>query len=103
VSVEETAELPQSFELGQNYPNPFNPTTVISFQLPVVSEVKLVIYNTQGQLVKKLVAGELAAGRHDLTWDATDDRGMRVASGVYFYVVRAGEAFAARRKMLLMK
>jgi hypothetical protein len=91
-----------SYQLEQNYPNPFNPSTVISFQLPVNSEVTLSIYNMSGQLVKKLVAGEMNAGHHNFTWDATDDRGVRVASGVYLYVIKAGE-FTAQRKLVLMK
>jgi hypothetical protein len=90
------------YVLEQNYPNPFNPSTVISFQLPVNSEVTLSIYNMNGQLVKRLVAGEMSAGRHHLVWDATDDRGVRVASGVYLYVIKAGE-FTAQRKLVLMK
>jgi len=99
-----------SYQLEQNYPNPFsqiprfagNPTTVISFQLPVSGEVTLSIFNTNGQLVKKLVAGEMNAGRHSFTWDATNDRGERVASGVYLYVIKAGE-FTAQKKLVLMK
>ena len=96
------AVIPEGYALEQNYPNPFNPTTVISFQLPVSSEVTLAIYNANGQLVKKLVAGEMNAGRHALVWDATNDRGARVASGVYLYVLKAGE-FTAQRKLVLMK
>ncbi|RIK75033.1 hypothetical protein DCC62_14105 [candidate division KSB1 bacterium] len=91
-----------SYALEQNYPNPFNPTTTISFQLPEAGEVSLSIFNTNGQLVKKLVAGEMSAGRHNLTWDATNERGERVASGVYLYVIKAGE-FTAQRKLVLMK
>jgi hypothetical protein len=91
-----------SYQLEQNYPNPFNPTTTISFALPQASEVSLSIYNLSGQLVKKLVAGEMNAGRHSLVWDATNDRGERVASGVYLYVIKAGE-FSAQRKLVLMK
>ncbi|MCL4708612.1 T9SS type A sorting domain-containing protein, partial [bacterium] len=91
-----------SYELSQNYPNPFNPSTTISFQLPVASDVTLSIYNTTGQLVRKLVAGEMGPGRHNLVWDATDAHGQRVASGVYLYVLKAGE-FVAQRKLVLMK
>ncbi|KAA0231751.1 T9SS C-terminal target domain-containing protein [candidate division KSB1 bacterium] len=91
-----------SYELSQNYPNPFNPSTTISFQLPVIGEVLLSIFNTNGQLVKKLAAGEMGPGRHNLVWDATDARGQRVASGVYLYVLKAGE-FVAQRKLVLMK
>jgi len=100
-----------SYELQQNYPNPFsqiprfagNPTTTtISFALPQASEVSLSIYNMSGQFVKKLVAGEMNAGHHNLVWDATNERGERVASGVYLYVIKAG-SFSAQRKLVLMK
>jgi hypothetical protein len=91
-----------SYQLEQNYPNPFNPSTAISFALPQASEVSLAIFNTNGQLVCKLDAGQMNAGRHSFTWDATDDRGLRVASGVYLYVIKAGE-FTAQRKLVLMK
>jgi flagellar hook assembly protein FlgD len=69
----------------------------------VDSEVTLSIYNINGQLVKQVASGKYASGRHQIVWDATDERGGRVASGVYFYVIRAGESFTANRKMLLMK
>jgi FlgD Ig-like domain/Galactose oxidase, central domain len=91
-----------NYELEQNYPNPFNPSTTISFALPEAGEVKLSIYNTNGQLVKRLVAGEMSAGRHSFTWNATNERGERVASGVYLYVIKAGE-FTAQKKLVLMK
>ncbi len=94
--------VPASFSLEQNYPNPFNPSTVISFQLAVNSAVSLSIYNMNGQLVRKLVTGEMNAGRHNISWDATNERGQRVASGVYLYIIRAGE-FTAQRKLMLMK
>lgn len=109
--------IPGSYVLHGNYPNPFNPTTVISFQLPVNSDVTLSIFNTNGQLVKKLVSSEMNAGRHSFTWDATNERGEHVASGVYLYVIKAvpatglrralpsrpGQAFTAQRKLVLMK
>ncbi|NUM74270.1 T9SS type A sorting domain-containing protein [candidate division KSB1 bacterium] len=91
-----------SYQLEQNYPNPFNPSTTISFALPEAGEVRLAIYNLSGQLVKQLLAGEMGAGRHSLVWNATDDRGLRVASGVYLYVLKARE-FVAQRRLLLLK
>lgn len=102
---EEVTSNPQpvtSYELSQNYPNPFNPATTISFALPEASEVSLSIYNLSGQLVKQLVAREMSAGRHHVVWDATDARGVRVASGVYLYVIKTGE-FTAQRKLVLLK
>jgi len=112
LSEEETSnEQPvTSYQLEQNYPNPFNPSTVISFQLPEAGDVSLAIYNSNGQLVRTLVAGEKPAGRYSVLWDATDDRGNRVASGVYVYVLKAGDpsagsgqGFVARKKLVLMK
>jgi len=101
-----------SYQLEQNYPNPFwsaatsrfagNPTTTISFALPEAGEVSLAIYNAMGQLVRKLVAGEMAQGRHSIVWDAKDDRGLQMASGMYLYVIKAG-SFSAQRKLILMK
>jgi flagellar hook assembly protein FlgD len=91
-----------SYELEQNYPNPFNPATMITFALPEAGEVSLSIYNMSGQLVRKLVQGEYASGRYQVLWNATDDRGARVASGLYLYVLKAG-AFTAQRKLMLMK
>ncbi|NUO83698.1 T9SS type A sorting domain-containing protein [candidate division KSB1 bacterium] len=95
-------QVPEAFALEQNFPNPFNPSTTISFALTKAGEVRLAIYNMNGQLVKQLVAGALEAGRHDVAWDATDARGARVTSGMYLYVIKAGD-FTAQRKLVLMK
>jgi PKD repeat protein len=107
-----SAASPDHFELGQNYPNPFwsgatsrlagNPTTVIRFQVPVESEVALTIYSANGQRVKELANGMFAGGKHSFAWDATDNAGQRVASGVYMYVLKAGD-FVAQRKLVVMK
>lgn len=94
--------LPEDFALFQNYPNPFNPTTEISFALPEASDVTLAIYNSSGQLVRLLASGQKAAGRHSLVWDAKDQFGVPVASGVYLYTLKAGN-FVAQRKLILMK
>ena len=97
-----TTALPTEFQMEQNYPNPFNPTTTINFALPEASEVSLAIYDLQGQLVRKLVAGEVSAGYHSVVWNARDENGQQVASGVYLYIVKAG-SFTAQRKLVLTK
>jgi len=89
--------LPNEFSLAQNYPNPFNPTTVISFSLPVASDVTLRVYNVLGQEVKTLVNENLSAGEHQVTFNAND-----FGSGVYFYKISAG-SFTDTRKMMLVK
>jgi subtilisin family serine protease len=93
--------LPGRLKLYQNHPNPFNPSTVISFEIERSAEVKLAVFNILGQKVATIVDGFLSAGRHDIAWDATDDRGHRVASGVYFCRLTA-DSLSRTRKMLLV-
>lgn len=89
--------LPSGFALNQNYPNPFNPTTEISFSLPEASNVKLEVYNINGQVVTTLADGQFEAGVHQLTWD-----GRETASGMYFYKLTTNN-FSETKKMLLLK
>ncbi|MCH8128074.1 DUF5011 domain-containing protein, partial [candidate division KSB1 bacterium] len=95
-------KLLNGYQLYQNHPNPFNPTTEITFALPKAVNVSLVIYNLSGQLVRTLVSGQFPTGVHRVTWNATDDNGIRVASGMYLYVLKAGQ-YMDKKKLLLMK
>jgi hypothetical protein len=79
--------LPKVFALNQNSPNPFNPTTVISYQLPVASDVKLVVFNILGREVATLVDGVEEPGYKSVKWDARD-----VTSRVYFCRLQARPA-----------
>ena len=90
-------DLPNAFGLSQNYPNPFNPSTIIEFNLPSTSAVKLEVFNVLGQKVATLADGVLQAGHHSITFDAS-----RFGSGMYFYRLDAGE-FSETRKMTVMK
>jgi len=90
------------YELEQNYPNPFNPSTTIKFALPEAGEVRLAIYNMNGQLVRTLYSGEMPAGRFEVEWDGKNEAGEKVASGVYLAVFKAGE-FRQVRRLVLMK
>lgn len=100
--------VPKAFELSQNYPNPFNPTTTIRYTLPSVRDgeetlpTTLRIYNILGEVVRTLVDEPKSAGVHYEIWDGKDDQGEQVASGVYFYRLRAGE-FSETKKMVLLK
>jgi flagellar hook assembly protein FlgD len=85
-----------------NHPNPFNESTQIEFILPDAGHATLRIYNINGQLVRILLAGDLSAGPHLVRWNGFDDKGQRVASGVYFYRLEHGGKSLAR-KMLLVK
>jgi len=89
--------LPEAYTLSQNYPNPFNPTTVISFTVPEKSDVTLKVYNLLGQEVATLVDGVKNVGKYDVNFNAGS-----LASGVYFYTIKAGQ-FTSTRKMMLIK
>jgi len=94
------------FILDQNYPNPFNPTTIIGYNLSALSDVTLSVYNIQGRLIKILVQSRQPAGNYEVQWDARNERGVKQASGVYFYQLQArsrGDIFVITRKMLLTK
>lgn len=93
---------PETFYLLQNVPNPFNPETTIAYELPEAVQVQLVIFNLVGQRVRGLVDDFKAAGRYEAKWDARDDFGRDVSSGVYFYSLEAG-SFSTTRRMLLIR
>ncbi len=94
---------PAVFSLAANYPNPFNPQTTIQYALPQAADVGLTVYNVLGQPVRTLVAEHQAAGRYAVEWDATNDSGQSVSSGMYFYRLQAGGDFLDIKKMLLLK
>lgn len=104
--VSETPEtdvpFPDGFFLSDNYPNPFNSQTIIKYDLPKASNVQITIYNILGQRVNNLVNGERPAGFHQVTWDGDNVQGKTVASGVYFYRIKA-EGFTKSKKMVLLK
>jgi hypothetical protein len=91
-----------SYQLEQNYPNPFNPSTKIQFSVLEAGVVQLSIYNLQGQEVRRLVSGQMNAGRHAITWNGRDNAGKVVPSGVYLYKLRVN-GFEETRKMTFMK
>ena len=99
--------LPKETALLVNYPNPFNPETWIPYQLANPADVSLTIYNIQGGVVRDLDLGHQRAGTYHSRaraafWDGRNAVGESVASGVYFYTLKAGD-FAATRKMLIRK
>jgi hypothetical protein len=101
-SVADRKEVPAEFSLSQNFPNPFNPSTTIHYQLLMNSDVRLTIYNMLGQRVKTLLQARQPAGSYAVQWNGTNDAGAPVASGVYFYRLRA-EGFVQTRKLLVVR
>lgn len=98
----EVGRLPDTYALMENYPNPFNPKTVIRYSLPEDSQVKIVIFNLLGEKVRTLVDDMQSAGLKSVLWDAKDDNGRQVVSGVYFYRMITPE-FTKTRKLLLLR
>lgn len=96
-SVTNSAEVPSAFLLKQNYPNPFNPVTTIEFNLPVDLTISLKVFDLLGNEVAEISKGNYSAGSYSIKFDAS-----RLASGVYFYTLKAG-SFADTKKLLLMK
>lgn len=93
--------LPTTIALEQNYPNPFNPSTTISFTTSVDGEASLEIYSITGQLVTTLYKDFVSAGTHELNWDATNDNGHEIASGLYLYKLVINESAVTKKMMLL--
>lgn len=101
-------EIPKEYKLENNYPNPFNPSTVISYQLPVVSDVRLVIYDILGREVITLVNGNQSAGKYSVEWNGRNASGTILSSGIYIYRIEAKsneseKTYSSVKKMMLIK
>ncbi len=90
-----------AFALGQSSPNPATLSSTISFTVPSRTDVRLSVYDVAGRLVRVLADRDFRAGDHEVSWDGMDSSGRRVAAGVYFYSMDAGEYSAARKMVLL--
>ena len=98
--------IPRDWMLYQNYPNPFNPTTTIEFDVPELASkiphAAIQIFNILGQRVRTIERGIFDAGRYSVKWDGMNENGVRVASGVYFYRLLAGD-YVSTKKMVMLK
>ena len=101
-SPDQNGERPSAYALAQNFPNPFNPSTVIRYDLPQAGQVSLKVFDVTGREVATLVNSAQEAGSYQVRFDASNARPGGIASGVYFYTVRAG-SFSQTKKMLLIK
>lgn len=100
--VDSPNPLPNRFVLQQNYPNPFNPTTTIEFTIDASQQVRLEVFNILGQHIKTLADEYLNGGTHIYEWDATDQSGRRVSTGIYLYRLNADQTTESK-KMLFLK
>ena len=100
-------EIPAKTELLLNYPNPFNPETWIPYRLAKDAFVTVTIYDQRGRVVRDIAVGHRIAAVYEsrskaIYWDGRTDLGERVASGIYFYSLTAGD-YSATRKMVILK
>jgi hypothetical protein len=89
--------VPADYRLYANYPNPFNPVTTIRFDLPVAETVRISLFTVSGEKVGEIINGQFAAGNHQVQFD-----GRNLASGIYFYEMRAAN-FRNVQRMVLLK
>jgi len=102
VGINKISGLPSEYNLLQNYPNPFNPATKIQYSIPKGSDVKITIFNLQGEEIKKLVNNQFQkAGSYEAVWNGVNNFGSKVSSGVYFYKIEANNFIQTRRMVLL--
>jgi uncharacterized repeat protein (TIGR02543 family) len=96
------ADLPRTFGLSQNYPNPFNPETHVTFDIAEPSHVKITVYNISGRLIRMLTDERKTPGHYEVIWDGRDSSGNLVSTGLYCYVMKAGDRIFVK-KMSFMK
>jgi hypothetical protein len=101
VAGEPIHSIPATFTLRQNYPNPFNPTTTIEFDLPKQTRVTMKIYDMLGREIRTLIDDIRPEGFHQVVWDARNDLGTAVASGIYVYRISADEFTESKRMVLI--
>jgi hypothetical protein len=101
--LKNTEPLPLRMELSQNFPNPFNPATNIYVSVDLDSEGSLVIYDVNGQVVKRLHEGRFSQGIERFTWDGLNDQGRSASAGVYLCRLLINGSFIRSQKMTLVK
>ena len=94
-------DVPKATRLVGNIPNPFNPTTLISYEVAQTADVRLLIYDLRGRLVRDLLAEPRTVGRYVEPWDGKDNDGRNVGSGAYLYRMEAGRVVEHRKMMLV--
>ena len=103
VGIGDDQQTIYSFQLAQNYPNPFNPETTIKYSLDntAAEQTTLFIYNSLGQVVKRLVNSPQSAGSYEVRWTGRDDYGNSVASGIYYYQLKSGQNTSVQKMILI--
>ena len=96
------SNIPDEFSISQNYPNPFNPVTSIAFDVDKLGEISLTVYDLSGKEVITLASGTFMPGSYIVNWNAVNNVGDAIASGMYLYRYMTSDK-AIVRKMLYLK
>jgi hypothetical protein len=102
LELSDVSNTPDKFKLNQNYPNPFNPVTTLGYDLPEQGLVNITVYDMLGNIINELVNEVQYSGYKSIQWNATNNQGQPVSTGVYLYSIKAGE-FRQTKKMILLK
>lgn len=94
--------IPKSFNLSQNYPNPFNSDTIIKYNIPEKTYVKLIVYNLLGTQLRTLVDKEKVAGSFQVSWDGKNDNGKQISTGIYIYQLQT-DRFTNTNKLTILR
>jgi len=101
-AIEGVDGLPTTYALRQNYPNPFNPSTTLRFDLPMATDIHIVVYDLLGREVVRLVEQRIEAGYHQLVWNGRDRRGRELPTGMYIVLMMTPE-YRKSVKLVLLK
>ncbi len=101
ITGEDLTPLPQASRLSQNYPNPFNPSTVIRYEIARTQDVRISVYDANGNLVRTLYQGRREPGRYETAWDGRNAAGSAAASGIYFYRIESPDLVQAKKMILI--
>jgi len=102
ILVKESASIPTELTINKAFPNPFNPVVSISYGLPSNSDVNILIHDLNGRKISEYSQHNKTAGWHEFKWDALDNRGNSVGSGVYLLTIQAGEMLT-KQKLTFIK
>ena len=92
---------PNEFKLHQAFPNPFNPTTTLQYEMGSAGPVSIDVFDVNGRKIRSLYTGIQTPGQHEIRWDAKDDRGRSMSSGVYLFNVNVGGKTQTAKTLLL--
>jgi len=99
--MSETAPVPSQFSMLSAYPNPFNPVTNITFEIAENSNINIDIYDIKGNHIDRLISGYYPRGVYSATWNAVDNSGREVSSGIYIYQLKYSDGIITKKMTLV--